>query len=98
MSNNTYTIVIERIGECKRCGFCCGFVDGKITEGACRHLLPNGSCAIWDKRDEYCPECGHDHKNCIENPKFPLNKLNPNCGYRFIHKESGALVLNIELG
>ncbi|MEM2445919.1 MAG: hypothetical protein QW734_04615 [Candidatus Bathyarchaeia archaeon] len=94
----SYEIVIVRTGECKRCGFCCGFVNGKITEGSCIHLKHDGSCGIYDKRNQYCGECGHDHKSCIEGPKFPLNKLNPNCGFKFIHKESGALVVSVELG
>jgi predicted Zn-ribbon and HTH transcriptional regulator len=38
MSNEEYKIVIVRKGECKKCGFCCGFIDGKITEGSCPHL------------------------------------------------------------
>jgi len=97
VSELAYSIVIVRTGGCRRCGFCCGFVDGKVTEGACRHLLSNGSCAIYDRRAGFCPECGHTHENCIGNPKFPLRKVNPKCGYRFYEKESGAEVIAVEL-
>lgn len=98
MEEKGYVLKIIRIGECKHCGFCCGFVDGKITDGSCRHLQPDGTCGIYDKRDQYCPECGHDHKNCVTTPKYPLNKINPKCGYIFIEEETGAVVINIELG
>lgn len=92
-----FEIVIVRKGNCNKCGYCCGFIDGKITEGSCRHLLSNGSCSIYDKRSEYCKECGHTHENCIQGPMLPLRKVNPKCGYRFYMKESGAEVINIEL-
>jgi Fe-S-cluster containining protein len=91
------TLKITRIGECKQCGFCCGFIEGKITEGSCSHLTSDGKCSIWDKRHEYCPEHGTTHENCIKGPLLPLRKLNPKCGYRFIMIDSGAEVINIEL-
>lgn len=89
-------IVIERVGECKRCGFCCGFVDGKITEGSCKHLNTDGSCSIYDKRAEFCNECGHIHDSCEIGPQAPLRKLHPECDYRFYDKKSGAEIINIE--
>jgi hypothetical protein len=42
----TVTLRIIRVGECKQCGWCCGFVDGKITEGACSHLTSDGNVAF----------------------------------------------------
>lgn len=60
-------------------------------------MQSDGTCGIYNRRDEYCPECGHDHKNCITAPKFPLRKINPKCGYKFIEKESGAEIIAIEL-
>lgn len=98
MNEEQYVVKIIRVGECKHCGFCCGFVDGKITEGSCRHLTNDGKCSIYDRRDQFCPECGHDHRACITAPRYPLNKLNPNCGYKFIEADTGAMVLYIELG
>ncbi|MEM4958260.1 MAG: hypothetical protein QXX12_00120 [Nanopusillaceae archaeon] len=98
MGGGERVIVIRRVGSCRACGFCCGFVDGKITEGACPHLTADGKCSIYDRRDQYCERCGRDHKDCIEGPKHPLNKLNPKCGYVFIEEETGAAVLSIELG
>jgi hypothetical protein len=97
MSTEEYRIVIVRKGECKKCCFCCGFIDGKITEGSCPHLTSLGRCAIWDKRELYCPTCGHDHKNCNTYPTLPLRKQNPKCGYRFYIEGSDAEVINIEL-
>jgi hypothetical protein len=97
MSSGEYKLVLVRKGGCLSCGFCCGFVNGRVTEGSCPHLTPLGRCAIWDKREFYCPTCGHDHKNCIEAPKYPMRKLNPKCGYRFYDAESGAEVINVEL-
>jgi len=79
------------------CGWCCGFVDGKVTEGACSHLTADGKCSIWNKRDEFCPEHGTTHENCIRYPQFPVRKLNPKCGYRFYDEESGCEVINVEL-
>lgn len=91
-------ITIRRVGQCRACGFCCGFVDGRRTEGACRHLTDDGKCSIYDRRDQHCPECGHDHRNCIAGPRYPVKKLNPNCGYVWIEVETGASVLSVELG
>jgi hypothetical protein len=90
-------IRIVRVGECRQCGFCCGFVNGKKVEGACSHLDDNGKCTIHDRLNEYCPEHGRRHTECIEHPVYPLRKVNPKCGYRFYDMESGAEVINIEL-
>jgi hypothetical protein len=93
----TVTLRIIRVGECKQCGWCCGFVDGKITEGACSHLTSDGKCSIHDRLKEFCPEHGRTHEDCIRNPEFPLRKQNPKCGYRFHIEGSNAEVINIEL-
>jgi hypothetical protein len=93
----TVTLRIIRVGECKQCGWCCGFVDGKITEGACSHLTSDGKCSIHDRLEEFCPEHGRTHEDCIRNPEFPLRKQNPKCGYRFYIEGSNAEVINIEL-
>lgn len=95
-ASEEFKLVIVRKGECKQCGFCCGFVDGKITEGSCSHLTSDGRCSIHDKLKEFCPEHGKTHEDCILNPTLPLRKQNPKCGYRFYEVESGAEVISIE--
>jgi len=97
ISDETITIKIIRLGSCRQCGFCCGFVDGKVTEGSCSHLTPDGKCSIYDRRHEFCPEHGTTHENCIGSPTLPLRKVNPKCGYRFFLEDSRAEVINIEL-
>lgn len=91
-------MTIKRVGNCKACGFCCGFENGKITEGSCIHLTENGLCRIYDKRDQYCVICGKDHKDCIEGPRLPIKYLNKNCGYSFIIYPENTTVQRIELG
>jgi hypothetical protein len=86
------TIVIEKIGECNRCGWCCG---------ACIHLESPNLCKIYEKRKEL------GHENCMSYPDLPIHKLNPKCGYKFIlrlegetdkvdGRKSGREVVNIE--
>lgn len=89
------SIVINRYGSCSGCGYCCGFRDGVVTEGSCRHLLDDGKCGIYEHRDEFCSECGHDHKDCITAPTFPLRRENPRCTYRFVESNSGVEVIDI---
>jgi len=93
----TVTLRIIRVGECKQCGWCCGFVDGKITEGACSHLTSDGKCSTHDRLKEFCPEHGRTHEECISYPDLPIRKQNPKCGYRFYIEGSNAEVINIEL-
>jgi len=88
---------IVREGECKQCGFCCGFVGGKITDDTCSHLTSDGKCSIHGRLEEFCAEHGKTHEECISYPMLPLRKLNPNCGYRFYVEGSNAEVINIEL-
>ena len=95
--DNSTIIRIVRIGKCKQCGFCCGFVDGKITEGACSHLTLDGKCSIHDRLKEFCPEHGRMHEECISYPDLPIRKQNPKCGYIFYIEGSNAEVINIEL-
>jgi len=87
------SIVINRTGICVGCGYCCGYVDGKITEGSCRHLSAEGKCSIYERRGEYCEECKQIHDTCVTGPELPTG--NPECGYRFIVEGSGAEVLKI---
>jgi len=81
------------MGSCTGCGYCCGYVDGEITEGSCRHLTTKGKCSIYSHRDEYCDECGQTHDTCVSGPELPTE--NPECGYRWIVEGSGAEVLKI---
>jgi hypothetical protein len=97
MGSEEYKLVTMRKGECKQCGFCCGFEDGKITEGSCSHLTPDGKCSIHDRLKEFCPEHEKTHEECIAYPTLPLRKQNPKCGYRFYIEGSNAEVINIEL-
>jgi len=89
-------IVIVRVGKCNRCGWCCGIKDGKVTEDSCKHLQVDGLCSIYDERAECCADCGHSHKNCIVYPDLPTRKENPNCGYRFLLKDSGVEVRSFD--
>lgn len=89
---------LVRRGHCNKCGYCCGFRNGKKIEGACVHLGENGLCTIYKKLEEYCVICGKNHGECASSasaPPRPLRKENPLCGYRFYEEESDAEVIEI---
>lgn len=89
----TYEIKIIRVGECRRCGWCCQ---------GCIHLQPKFEgakpyyykCEIYDRRNQYCEKCGITH-TCgdPDYPEFPIRYLNPYCGYRFFEEKSGVEIL-----
>jgi len=84
-------ITIKRTGGCNRCGHCCS---------DCRHLTPQFAgvekgkyiCTIYEKRDQYCQECGTTHSGCIEFPRFPIRDANSKCGYRFLDQHGVEVV------
>ena len=89
-------IIIERRGECNRCGYCCQ---------GCIHLVPkfdkprpyHYKCEIYDKRNEFCEKCGRVHNCADDYPQYPIRYLCPECGYRFYDVQTGAEVIEIRL-
>jgi hypothetical protein len=87
-------IVIGRRGNCRRCGFCCR---------DCAHLSPKFEgikpefyiCEIYERRKEFCAQCGQSHEGCVTYPTSPNGFLNPHCGFKFYEQESRAEIIDL---
>ena len=89
-------IEIERQGaSCSRCGFCCGVIDKKLTDHACRHVDKKGVCEIYDHLEDFCSDCGTDHSTCVPAPHFPYSK--GICSYKWIVITPGLVITGAEV-
>ena len=83
-------IIVERTGECLKCGVCC-------FENRCPHFnAAERSCDIYDTRDKFCETCKRDHAVCIAWPVYPVIFAKPFCGYRFKVRGTELEVIRME--
>lgn len=70
---------MKRVGECKRCGRCCGtrgITEGVVDGPDCSHLLmenDRGLCLNYEYRPVFCREY----------PAEPADLI-AGCGFRFV--------------
>lgn len=94
-------ITIERQGSCLKCGYCCGYRDGKLSEYGCSHIITTGNkkgeCSIYENLSDFCTEHGHTHEDCIPPQDMPTHLGNPDCGYSFIVTTPGLPITGNEV-
>lgn len=81
-THEAHGVRFVRTGSCNQCGAC-----GCLTKDCPHAMSLNGKvfCAIYDQRDQFCEECGHDHRYCIEFPTHPWCHVITDgvCGFSF---------------
>jgi len=84
-------LIVERQGECIKCGACC-------FEANCPHFdIPTRTCLIYETREQYCEQCKKDHSICVRWPVYPVKFSKPQCGYKFIIRGTQLEAIRMEL-
>ena len=79
-----------RSGRCRQCGACgCG-------DEPCPHLFEARGkvwCEVYNRREEFCAECGTDHASCIGFPDNPWIHVVRSgvCGFSFERADGGSM-------
>lgn len=81
-------ITFIRTGECAQCGAC-------GCEGCPHFAVRQGQayCKVYNKRDQFCQQCGMTHQGCIDFPDNPWIGVVRDgvCAFAFERQDGGSM-------